>query len=124
MSNDAEIVNWESLIASRSRNCERMAEDVARAALLERERKRERTPERKAQHAAWNRTENGRKSMSERGKRYRETEKGHECALRKSRKYYDTHKADPAWREHKRALQRAWKAKKREEERCRRELAA
>lgn len=101
-----------------------MAESVARDVHLRRERERERTPDRKAQHAAWNRTEKGRKSMSERGKKYRESEKGHECALRKSRKYFETHRDDPEWREHRREVQRAWKARKREEERCRRERAA
>ena len=103
--------DWETLIASRMRPAEHSAELLQR----EREREREREPKRKAQHRAWAKTEAGKKSMSERGKRYRATEKGKEAARRKSRKYFEEHKNDPIWRAHRLEIQRAWKARKKAE---------
>ena len=106
--------NWESLIAQRMRPCARMAEDVARQRILERERKREASPERKEQHKAWNATEKGRKSMAERGARYRATDKGHENALRKSRKYYEAHKDIPEWKERRNEYNRNYRRMRKE----------
>ena len=103
--------DWETLIASRMRPAEHSAELLQR----EREREREREPKRKAQHRAWAKTEAGKKSERERGKRYRATEKGKLNSLKKSRAYFERHKDDPAWRECRRQVQKAWKRRKREE---------
>ena len=103
--------DWETLIASRMRPAEHSAELLQR----EREREREREPKRKAQHRAWSKTEAGKKSMHDRGKRYRATEKGRINSLKKSRAYFERHKDDPEWREHRRQVQKEWKARKKAE---------
>ena len=103
--------DWETLIASRMRPAEHSAELLQR----EREREREREPKRKAQHKAWAQSPAGKKSMSERGKRYRATEKGKENCRKKAKNYFLRHHNDPAWRAHRRELQRAWKARKKNE---------
>lgn len=106
--------NWESLIAERSRPAERMAESIAKESDLERRRKYDQSPKRKASHKAWAKSESGRKSEHERGKRYRATEKGRQNKRKNQKAYYDRHKDDPEWREHKRALLREWNRKNRE----------
>ena len=106
--------NWESLIAERSRPAERMAESIAKEADLERRRKYDQSPKRKASHEAWRKSPAGRKSERERGERYRATEKGRMNKRKNAKAYYDRHKDDPEWMAHKRALQREWNTKNRE----------
>lgn len=91
-----------------------MAESIAKEADLERRRKYDQSPKRKEQHRAWSKTEAGKKSDHERGKRYRATEKGRQNNRKKAKAYYDRHKTDPEWVAHKRSLQREWNRKNRE----------
>ena len=91
MSNDAEIVNWESLIASRSRNCERMAEDVAMEARLRKERERNSTPERKKYKQTYDGVGGpGHEGMLERSRRYKERHP--EKCKAKQKRYYEEHR--------------------------------
>jgi len=106
--------NWESLIAARSRPAERMAESIAKEADLERRRKYDKSPKRKASHKAWAQSEAGKKSEHERGKRYRATEKGRKNKRKNQKAYYDRHKNDPEWMAHKKELQRKWNTANRE----------
>lgn len=107
--------NWETLIVERSRPAERMAESIAKEADLKRRRAYDSTSRRKEQHKAWAQSPAGKKSMQERGKRYRATENGKEHCRKKSRNYFLRHHNDPAWRAHRRELQRAWKERKKTE---------
>lgn len=91
-----------------------MAESIAKEADLERRKKYEQSPKRKAQRMAWAKTEAGKKSEHERGKRYRATEKGKQNKRKNAKDYYDRHKTDPEWVAHKRSLQREWNRKNRE----------
>ena len=83
-------------------------------AMRMKEREREKTPERKAMHKAWAQSEAGKLSMRKRGKKYYNTPKGKANALKKARRYYEAHKNDPAWKAHRRELQRAWRKKNRD----------
>lgn len=74
----------------------------------------EHTPERKAKHKDWAQSEAGKLSMRKRGKKYYNTPKGKANALKKARRYYEAHKNDPAWKAHRRELQRAWRKKNRD----------
>lgn len=111
--------DWESLIAERTemhgtvKTC--LIEDPVKRNRRTIGRRHDRTPERIAQHKAWAKSPAGKKSMRERGARYRATEKGRLNSLKKSRAYFERHKDDPAWREHRRQVQNAWKRRKREE---------
>ena len=79
------------------------------ATMRERERVREKTPERKAMHKAWAKSPAGKESERRRGAKYYATEKGKANALKKSRAYYDRHKDDPEFRARKQAQRDAWK---------------
>ena len=79
------------------------------AAMRERDREREKTPERKAMHKAWAHSPAGKESGRRRGAKYYATEKGKKNALKKSRAYYDRHKDDPEFRARKQAWRDAWK---------------
>ncbi len=79
------------------------------AEMREREREREKTPERKAVHKAWAHSTAGKESERRRGAKYYATEKGKKNALKKSRAYYDRHKDDPEFRARKQAQRDAWK---------------
>ena len=92
-----------------------LIEDATKRNRLNYDRRYDKSPKRIAQHKAWSKSPAGKKSMRERGARYRATEKGKLNALKKSRAYFDRHKDDPAWREHRRQVQKAWKRRKREE---------
>jgi len=112
--------NWESLIAERTEAHRdsykpQRIEDPVKRNIRNNQRIKDSTPRRKAQHKTWAQSPAGKKSMSERGKRYRATEKGKENCRKKSKKYFLRHHNDPAWREHRRELQRAWKARKKDE---------
>lgn len=78
-------------------------------AMRERDREREKTPERKAMHKAWAHSVAGKESGRRRGAKYYATEKGKANALKKSRAYYDRHKDDPDFRARKQAQRDAWK---------------
>ena len=112
--------NWETLIAQRTEAhrdsyAPQRIEDPVKRNIRNIQRIKDSTPRRKAQHKAWAQSPAGKKSMSERGKRYRATEKGKEAARRKSRKYIEEHKNDPIWRAHRLEIQRSWKARKKAE---------
>lgn len=79
---------WESIIAKKMRPCAKMADDVAHQRKLEYERKREATPERRAQHRAYDKSEAGRASMARRNKKWRESKHGCEVCRIKSRRWY------------------------------------
>lgn len=79
------------------------------AEMRERDREREKTPERKALHKAWAQSPAGKESERRRGAKYYATEKGKKNALKKSRAYYDRHKDDPEFRARKQACRNAWK---------------
>lgn len=120
--------NWETLIAERteahldSYKPQRI-EDPVKRNIRNKQRIRDRTPRRKAQHKAYAQSPAGKKSMSKRGKRYRATEKGKENSRKKAKKYFLTHHNDPEWRAHRRELQRAWKARKKAEKQKENEAA-
>ena len=112
--------SWESLIAERTEAhrdtyAPQRIEDPVKRNRSNLNRRNDSTPRRKAQHKAWAQSPAGKKSMSERGKRYRATEKGKEACRRKSRNYFNRHNDDPVWRAHRRELQRAWRARKKAE---------
>ena len=111
--------DWESMIAERNAmhgtvvTC--LIEDATKRNRRNYDRRYDKSPKRIAQHRAWAKSPAGKKSMRERGKRYRATEKGRLNSLKKSRAYFERHKDDPAWREHRRQVQKEWKRRKREE---------
>lgn len=104
---------WESIIAKKMRPCAKMADDVAHQRKLEYERKREATPERRAQHRAYDKTEAGRASMQRRNKKWRESERGREVCRAKSRRWYAAHKKDPAFMARKKEYDRNYRAMRR-----------
>lgn len=81
----------------------------SREIVLNYERAREATPERKAQHVAYNRSEAGRESMARRGAKYRATEKGKENSRKKSNAYYARHKDDPEFKAKRAEYQRSFR---------------
>ena len=111
--------DWETMIAERVAahgvvvTCRE--QDPRRRNRQAYDRRHDKTPKRIAQHKAWAKSPAGKKSMRKRGARYRATEKGRLNSLKKSRAYFERHKDDPAWREHRRQVQKAWKRRKREE---------
>lgn len=105
--------HWESIIAQKMRPCAKLAEDVAHRRKLEYERQREATPERRAQHRAYDKSEAGRASMQRRNKKWRESEHGREVCREKSRRWYAAHKKDPAFMDRKRKYNRNYRAMRR-----------
>lgn len=81
----------------------------SREIVLNYERAREATPERKAQHVAYNRSEAGRESMARRGAKYRATEKGKANSRKKSNAYYARHKDDPEFKAKRAKYNRAFR---------------
>jgi hypothetical protein len=75
--------------------------DRAREIGLMKERIREASPERKAQHKRYAQSEAGRRSDLERHRRYRDTPHGREVARLKSLRFYARHKDDPAFKARK-----------------------
>jgi hypothetical protein len=75
--------------------------DRAREIGLMKERIREASPERKAQHKRWAQSEAGRRSDLERHRRYRDTPHGREVARQKSLRFYERHKDDPVFKARK-----------------------
>lgn len=120
--------DWETLIAERTEAhrdsyAPQRIEDPVERNIRNKQRIRDRTPRRKAQHKAYAQSPAGKKSMSKRGKRYRATEKGKENSRKKAKNYFLRHHNDPAWRAHRRELQRAWKARKKAEKQKENEAA-
>lgn len=75
--------------------------DRAREIGLMKERIREATPERKALHKRWAQSEDGKRSLRERHRRYRATPHGREMVRLKSLRFYERHKDDPAFKARK-----------------------
>ena len=80
-------------------------------AMRERDRERDKTPERKAMHKAWAQSPAGKESERRRSAKYYASEKGKKNALKKSRAYYERHKDDPDFRARKQAQREAWSAR-------------
>ena len=108
--------DWETLIADRTE-----AHGIVKTCLVEDPVKRNRrnlarlydkSPKRIAQHKAWEQSPAGKKSMRERGARYRATEKGKIVCRRKNLKHFHTHCNDPEWRANRFATQKAWNARR------------
>ena len=87
--------------------------DRAREIRLMQERIRDATPERKAWHKKWSQSEAGKRSLRERQRRYRATEKGRLVARAKARRYWLKVKDDPAWKAHRLEVLTMWKLRKR-----------
>ena len=106
--------DWESLIAERTemhgvvKTC--LIEDAVKRNRHNQDIRHEKSPTRIASHKAWTQSPAGKKSMRERGARYRATEKGKESGRRKSRAYFLRHRDNPEWRTHRLEVQKAWKA--------------
>lgn len=106
--------DWESLIAERTeahgtvKTC--LVEDPVKRNRRNLDRLYDKSPKRIAQHKEWAQSPAGKKSMRERGARYRATEKGKESGRRKSRAYFTRHRDNPEWRTHRLEVQKAWKA--------------
>ena len=107
------MIRWESIIGSKMRPAARTAEMVASDRKKEYNRKREATPERRAQHRAYDKTEAGRASMQRRNKKWRKSERGREVCRIKSRRWYAEHKKDAEFMERKRAYNRMYRAMRR-----------
>lgn len=107
------MIRWESIIGSKMRPAARTADMVASDRKKEYNRKREATPERRAQHRAYDKTEAGRASMQRRNKKWRESERGREVCRAKSRRWYAAHKKDAVFMERKRAYNRMYRAMRR-----------
>ena len=88
---------------------------MAREIRLMQERIRDATPERKAWHKMWAQSEAGKRSLRERSRRYRATEKGRLVARAKARRYWLKVKDDPEWKAHKLEALTMWKLRKRAE---------
>ena len=80
----------------------------SREIVLNYERAMEATPERKAQHVAYNRSEAGRESMARMGAKYRATEKGKANSRKKSNAFYQRHKDDPDFKAKRAEYHRAF----------------
>lgn len=80
---------------------------MARENRLKKERIREATPERKAQHKRWSQSEAGRKSDRERSRRYRENNPDKVKAKRE--RFYAKMMADPEMRERYYARCKRWR---------------
>ena len=112
--------DWESLIAERTemhgtvKTC--LIEDPVKRNRRTIGRRYDKSPKRIAQRKAWAQSPAGKKSMHDRDKRYRATEKGKQAARRKSLKYFYAHRDDPAWRAHRLEVQKAWKARRKASE--------
>ena len=107
--------DWKSLIADRVQT-----HGTVKTCLIEDPVKRnraiyEKSPRRIAMHKAWEQSPAGKKSRSESYKRYDATENGKAVRKRCKRAYFLRHKDDPEWQEHKKAVRRAWYARKKAE---------
>ena len=112
--------DWETMIAERVAahgvvvTC--LIEDATKRNRLNYDRRYDKSPKRIAQHKAWAQSPAGKKSMHDRGKRYRATENGKEHCRKKSRNYFLRHRDDPAWRANRLEVQKAWKARRKSAE--------
>ena len=85
--------------------------DRAREIGLMQERIMEATPERKSYHKKWAQSDDGKRSMRERHRRYRATPHGREMVRLKSLRFYERHKSDPAFRDRKYGYEVAFRAR-------------
>lgn len=92
--------------------------DRAREIGLMKERIREASPERKAQHKRWAQSDAGRISMRERSRRYRATENGREMVRLKSLRFYQRHKDDPAFKARKYGYEVVFRARQKARRLC------
>jgi hypothetical protein len=81
----------------------------ARRINLNLKRAYEHTPQRRAQHKAWEQSEAGKESYRRRNAKWRTTDNGRMKCRAKSKLYYDRHKDDPAFKERKRESMRRWR---------------
>ena len=104
--------DWESLIASRMRPCATMPkeEDASRRAKKMSTDRYEQSEKRKVSRKKWQQSEAGKKSMHDRGERYRHTEKGVKNSRKKAMTYYYAHKDDPDFKAKRAARQRKYRA--------------
>lgn len=104
--------SWESLIASRMRPCATMPkeEDTSKRAKKISAGRYEKSEKRKESRKKWQQSEAGKKSMHDRGERYRHTEKGVNNSRKKASKYYYAHKDDPEFKAKRAARQRKYRA--------------
>ena len=114
--------DWETLIAARMRPCSSMPkeEDASKRAKKIGSDRYEKSEKRKESRKKWQQSEAGKKSMHDRGKRYRATEKGVQNSRKKAMTYYYAHKDDPEFKAKRAARQR----KHRAEAKARRKEAA
>lgn len=70
----------------------------------------ERSAKRKVSRKRWQQSEAGKKSMHDRGERYRHTEKGVKNSRKKAMTYYYAHKDDPEFKAKRAARQRKYRA--------------
>ena len=91
---------------------------MARENRLKQERIREATPERKAQHKRWAQSEDGKRSMRERHRRYMATPHGREVARQKSLRFYERHKDDPAFKARKYGYEVIFRARQKARRLC------
>lgn len=80
-------------------------------AMRERDRERDKTPERKALHKAWAQSPAGKESERRRSAKYYATEKAKKNALKKSKAYYERHKDEPDFKARQKAARKAWAAR-------------
>ena len=94
--------SWESLIASRMRPCATMPkeEDTSKRAKKICSDRYEKSEKRKESRKKWQQSEAGKKSMHDRGERYRHTEKG----------VKNSHKDDTVFKAKRAARQRKYRA--------------
>lgn len=70
----------------------------------------EKSEKRKESRKKWQQSEAGKKSMHDRGERYRHTEKGVKNSRKKAMTYYYAHKDDPDFKAKRAARQRKYRA--------------
>ena len=104
--------DWETLIAARMRPCSSMPkeEDASRRAKKMSTERYEQSEKRKVSRKKWQQSEAGKKSMHDRGERYRHTEKGVQNSRKKAMTYYYAHKDDPEFKAKRAARQRKYRA--------------
>lgn len=104
--------DWEMLIAARMRPCSSMPkeEDASKRAKKMSTDRYEQSEKRKVSRKKWQQSEAGKKSMHERGERYRHTEKGVHNSRKKAMTYYYAHKNDPEFKAKRAARQRKYRA--------------
>ena len=109
--------DWESLIASRMRPCATMPkeEDASKRTKKISSDRYEKSEKRKESRKKWQQSEAGKKSMHDRGERYRHTEKGVKNSRKKAMTYYYAHKDDPEFKAKRAKWNRDYRQRKKEQ---------